>query len=79
MAEHVSFQVEVRDDHDGGSIWYTEREFCETQAEAEEDARVISHQRENGAARVVRVTTVPIVAVQDGAVVTGEDAKWHLL
>ncbi len=62
------YAVEVRDDHDGGSVWYIEEDFCETLVEAEEDAARISLKRPrfNGVARVIKVTHETVVQFRNG-------------
>ncbi len=54
------FNVEVRDDHDGGSVWYIEIDFIDNEEEANDRAASISMHRDNNAARVCKVTSVPL-------------------
>lgn len=49
------FSVSVRDDHDGGSVWYVDEDYIEEQSEAEELAVKTSEKRDNGLARVSKV------------------------
>jgi hypothetical protein len=51
----VCFGVEVCDEHDGGSVWYSEEEFIETREEADDVALRLRGKRDNGLARVVEV------------------------
>lgn len=50
------FAVSVRDDHDGGSVWYVDEDYIEERTEAEELAVKTSLKRENGSARLLKVT-----------------------
>jgi hypothetical protein len=63
---YVLFEVEVRDDHDGGSVWYTERDDFDNEPEAEEFAAKASRERDNHAARVVKVTYEPVTEFHNG-------------
>lgn len=60
------FNVEVRDDHDGGSVWYIENDYIDNEEEAIERATSASVKRDNGAARICKVTSVAVKEFKDG-------------
>ncbi len=66
VREH--YAVEVRDDHDGGTVWYIEEDFIESLDEAEEDCARISVKRHkfNGVARVIKVKHETVVQFREG-------------
>jgi hypothetical protein len=62
---HSYYCVEVRDDHDGGSIWIIEEDYLDRQ-DATELAEKLSRTRDNHVARVRRVTAVTVDEWESG-------------
>jgi hypothetical protein len=65
----VHYSVSVRDDHDGGSVWYVEEDYMDEE-DATELAKKLSCSRDNRAARVNRVES-SVVATWDHGSQTG--------
>jgi hypothetical protein len=64
--DDVYYSVEVRDDHDGGSVWYVDEDYMETLEDARELAIRRSLGRDNGLARVKKVTSELVAEFKDG-------------
>jgi hypothetical protein len=63
------WNVEVRDDHDGGSVWYVHEDYLDTRDGAEDLAARVSRVRDNKAARVTQVTATVLATFDDGKAV----------
>lgn len=76
----VIYDVEVRDDHDGGSVWYSgiddgSGELEETLEDAMEVAAKVSVDRKplNGSARVVKITREVVAEFKSGEKVEDDE------
>jgi hypothetical protein len=52
----VHYAVEVRDDHDGGSVWYIEEDYLPSEPDAVEQAMKIIETRNPPGVRVVKLS-----------------------
>lgn len=66
------YQVEVCDDHDGGSVWIVEEDYMPDQSDAAELAQKFSRIRDNKSARVRKVVTEVVLELQDGEAVVSD-------
>lgn len=60
------YRVDVRDDHDGGSVWIVHEDFIASFKEASDEAYELSLERRNKVSRVVKVTTEEVIYYNNG-------------